>query len=165
MSATTEDPEALRFDSHGGGSRNAPFRVYRQTPARRAAASNAVPFVRLRHLPSTSRISGNDDDLSRLVDFNPGDMHTGRGDGFDRSGHVLLSECGRRACHGKLSAVIVGGTCHRRSSKESPNGPSAGLLWRRYIVTVPVGLSIAAVLSVSATTGRPRSSQQRPDSS
>src|SRR5262245_16409958 len=93
MSATTEDPEALRFDSHGGGSRNAPFCVYRQTPARRAAASNAVPFVRLRHLPwPTSRISGNDDDLSRLVDFNPGDMHTGRGDGFDRSGHVLLDD-------------------------------------------------------------------------
>src|SRR5262249_17768512 len=57
MSATTEAPEALRFDSHGGGSRNAPFRVYRQTPARRAAASNAVPLVRLRHLPwPTSRI-------------------------------------------------------------------------------------------------------------
>src|SRR6516162_3278616 len=129
MSATTEDPEALRFDSHGGGSRNAPFRVYRQTPARRAAASNAVPFVRLRHLPwPTSRISGNDDDLSRFVDFNPGDMHTSRGDGLDGSGHVLLPECGRRAGHGKLSAVIVGGTCHRRSSKEIAQRPKRRLI-------------------------------------
>src|SRR6516162_8602546 len=101
MSATTEDPEALRFDSHGGGSRNAPFRVYRQTPARRAAASSVVPFVRLRHLPwPTSRISGNDYDLSGLVDFDAGDIHTGRGDCLDRSGHVLLPECGGRAGHG-----------------------------------------------------------------
>src|SRR5215831_16996346 len=115
MSATTEDPEALRFDSHGGGSRNAPFRVYRQTPARRAAASNAVPFVRLHHLAKPiGRISSNDYDLSRFVDLDAGDVHTSRSDCLDCSGHVLLSECGRRACHGKLSAVIVvQGIAHR----------------------------------------------------
>src|SRR5215831_7498389 len=100
MSATTEDPEALRFDSHGGGSRNAPFRVYRQTPARRAAASDAVPFVRLHHLAKPiGRISSNDYDLSRFVDLYAGNVHTGRTDGFDRSGHVLLPECGRCASH------------------------------------------------------------------
>src|SRR5262249_42298808 len=130
MSATTEDPEALRFDSHVGGSRNARCRVYRQTPARRAAASNAVPFVRLRHpARPIGRISSSDYDLSRLVDFNSGDMHTRRGDGLDRPGHVLLPECGRRACHGKLSAGIVGGGFCRGGCKKEPGGTNARLFW------------------------------------
>ena len=45
-------------------------------------------------------MGGNDDDLSRLVDFDPGDVHTSRGDGLNRPGDVLLPECGRRAGHG-----------------------------------------------------------------
>src|SRR5215475_7387013 len=40
------------------------------------------------------RASGNDDDLARPVDLDAGDIHTGRGDCLDRSGHVLLPECG-----------------------------------------------------------------------
>src|SRR5215831_15878836 len=45
------------------------------------------------------RASGNDDDLARLVDLDAGDVHTSRSDCLDRSGHVLLPECGRRASH------------------------------------------------------------------
>jgi len=36
--------------------------------------------------------SGDYDDLPGAVDFYPADMHTGRSDGFDRPGHVLLPE-------------------------------------------------------------------------
>jgi hypothetical protein len=46
-----------------------------------------------------------------------------------------------------------------RSSSESPTGPSAGLLKRRYVVMLPVRFLIDAVSAVSATTGRPCSSQ------
>src|SRR5262249_35940573 len=45
------------------------------------------------------RAGGNDDDLARPVDLDAGDIHTGRGDCLDRSGHVLLPECGGRASH------------------------------------------------------------------
>src|SRR5215471_10539731 len=101
MRATKEDPAALDVDSHADGNRSAAFHIYQQTPARRAATSNAVPFVRLRHLARpVGRINSNDYDLSRLVDFNSGDMHTGRADGLDCPGHVLLAECGGRTGHG-----------------------------------------------------------------
>ena len=52
-----------------------------------------------------------------------------------------------------------------RSSRLWPTGPSAGLLNRRYVVTVPVGFWIADVAAVSAITWRPVSSQIRPVSS
>src|SRR6266568_4269162 len=95
-----------------------------------AAASLAVPFVRLRRLARLiNRISSNDDDLSRLVDFNPSDMHTGRTDGFDRSGHVLLPECGRCASH------IARYSTSRSSVHASGPEPEPSLLrltaWRR----------------------------------
>src|SRR5215472_16588348 len=117
MPATTEDPEALHFDSHGGGNRNVAFRVYQQTPARRAATSNAVPFIGLRHtVRPLSRVGGNDYDFARFVDLDASDMHTGRADGFDRSGHVLLPECGRRAGHGYPNAWLRRSGRHRRGA-------------------------------------------------
>ena len=54
---------------------------------------------------------------------------------------------------------------HFSSSKLSPTGPSPGLLCRRYTVTLPAGLWIAAVSAVSATTGLPLNSQISPVSS
>src|SRR5262249_31283920 len=130
MSATTEDPEALRFDSHGGGSRNALFRVYRQPPAGGPQPQTAFPFFPSLHPARLmGGISSSYYDLSRLVVFNSGDMHTRRGDGLDRPGHVLLPECGRRACHGKLSAVIVGGGFCRGGCKKEPGGTNARLFW------------------------------------
>src|SRR5262249_62426785 len=46
-----------------------------------------------------------------------------------------------------------------RSSRLSPTGPSAGLLCLREMVMAPVELWIAAGVSVSATPGRPCTSQ------
>ena len=57
------------------------------------------------------------------------------------------------------------GGASTRPSRLSSTGPSAGLLCVRKIVRAPVELWIAAVASVSATTGRPCSSQIRPVSS
>src|SRR5262249_25743307 len=54
---------------------------------------------------------------------------------------------------------------HWRSSRLSPTGPRAGLFSFRYIVTLPLGLWIAAVVAVSPTTRRPSSSQIKPVSS
>ena len=49
------------------------------------------------------------------------------------------------------------------SGAVSPSGPGAGLLWRRYVVMVPViGLRIVAVSAVSAITSLPCNSQHKP---
>src|SRR5262245_46814006 len=52
---------------------------------------------------------------------------------------------------------------HFKSSSESPNGPSAGLLYLRYVVRLPLlGLRIVAVSAVSAITSLPCSNQHKP---
>src|ERR1700752_3803131 len=84
---------------------------------------------------AASRVRGNDYDFPRLVDFDPGDMHTCRSDGFDRPGHVLLPECGGRAGHRSyrelcLSAMI--------EAIEVPLGPVPRLLAVR-VPPDPVG--------------------------
>src|SRR5262249_48702832 len=91
----------LTYGQSGGGN-SAAFHVDLRTPARISAddSSYAVPFVRLRCLARLiTRMGGNDDDLSGLVDFDAGDIHTGRSDCLARCGHVLLPECGGRAGH------------------------------------------------------------------
>src|SRR5262249_30013660 len=63
---------------------------------RRAEASIAVPFVLV---PGLGGHGWNDNDPAIPGDFNPRDVHTGAADGLDRSGHVLLPECGGGARH------------------------------------------------------------------
>jgi len=58
-----------------------------------------------------------------------------------------------------LCRRIDGGELHLKSSRESPSGPSAGLLFLRYVVMLPVSpFSIAAVSVVSATFEQPNQS-------
>src|SRR5207248_9540501 len=96
-----------------------------------AGASGAVPFVRLRHLREPiSRVGSNDYDFPRFVDFDPVDMHTGCSHGFERSGHVLLPECGGRAGHGSyreilLSAMIEARSWVMRGPRASPQADQA----------------------------------------
>src|SRR5262245_37944620 len=52
--------------------------------------------------PGFSGRGSNYGDLASLVDFDSRDTQTGRADGFDRSGHVLLPKCGRCARHLQL---------------------------------------------------------------
>src|SRR5262249_20518941 len=63
---------------------------------RRAEASIAVPFVLV---PGLGGHGWNDNDPAIPGDFNPRDVHTGAADRLDRSGHVLLPECGGGARH------------------------------------------------------------------
>src|SRR5262249_33849691 len=119
MLVTMEGLEAPRFHSHGGGNRNAPFHTYQQTPARKAAASNAVPFVGLPIAAAFFR-RRNYGDLASLVDFNARNTHTRRSHGPDRSGHVLLAECGWRACHGLPRTLLIGHCCERAAHRQYP---------------------------------------------
>src|SRR5262249_8080659 len=63
---------------------------------RRAEASIAVPFVLV---PGLGGHGWNNNDPAIPGDFNPRDVHTGAADGLDRSGNVLLPECGGGARH------------------------------------------------------------------